>query len=141
MLVFAGMRELLLSSACSSLIPSRSNSVYSTFVTLYAYSEPPPGRGKRRCMRTFIPSVAPTRRSHDAKPKIRPSTYPAPVNANMVASVPAKGLLQNGQRVRDGFKPISLPDSLLSSMSSLQKNFMHSLGWILRNGCLLLIDR
>ena len=38
--MLAGKRLEVVPSATSSQMPSRSNSVYSTFVTLYAYSQP-----------------------------------------------------------------------------------------------------
>jgi hypothetical protein len=40
-----------------------------------------------------MPSLAPTVRSHDMKPKPLPRLWPAPASASSVVSVPASGLL------------------------------------------------
>lgn len=48
----------------------------------------------RTCARTFMPSAAPTARSHDAKPNERRRGKPAPASASSVLSVPAMGLLR-----------------------------------------------
>ncbi|PNH08897.1 hypothetical protein TSOC_004535 [Tetrabaena socialis] len=123
-LVLAGKTEVFeLADTASSLRPSRSNSVYSTFVTPYSYTQrpaagggaraaaaapsgpgspppPPAGAGpstqRRRSCSTFMPSAAPTARSHDMKPNASPPAppleNPAPASASSVVSVPAMGL-------------------------------------------------
>mmetsp|Transcript_2619 Transcript_2619/g.6879 ORF Transcript_2619/g.6879 Transcript_2619/m.6879 type:complete len:230 (+) Transcript_2619:1148-1837(+) len=98
MFVLAGYRLVDVPSPdASSVIPSRSNSVYSTFVmpncrrvshspctlTLVTFS----------WMSTFMPSAAPTARSQEAKPKAWSRWEPVPASASNVVSVPARGLL------------------------------------------------
>lgn len=59
--------------------------------------------GTRCCSRTFIPSAAPTTRSQEAKPKVRPPACPVPASASSVESMPAMGLLHTaGAGIQSG---------------------------------------